>query len=91
MSDRHEDIEDRLEGFSLTTAEIFYHLPDQPQLLQSYVWQGLDRAPEYPILNKFLDFWRRELDGPLHSVRIGTTDEIVHPEVRVVDYGYTVH
>ena len=81
----------RLEGFTLTTAEIFYHLPDHPHLLQSYIWQGLDRAPEFPVLNRFLDFWRRELDGPLHSVRIGTSDDLQMSEVRVADYGYTLH
>ncbi len=27
----------QLEGFSLTTAEILYRLPDYPRLLQSYV------------------------------------------------------
>lgn len=91
MSDEHKDIEDRLKGFSLTTVEIFYHMPDHPHVLQSYIWQGLDRAPEYPVLTKFLDFWRRELDGPLHSVRIGTADEYVQPEVHVAEYGYTLH
>ena len=91
MSAQHDDFEERLSGFTLTTAEIFYHLPDHPNLLQSYIWQGLDRAPEFPVLNRFLDFWRRELDGPLHSVRIGTTDGLEPPEVRVADHGYTLH
>jgi uncharacterized protein Usg len=54
----------------LTTAEILYHLPDHPRLLQSYVWQDFDLAPRYPALRRFLDFWTRELDGKLHSVRV---------------------
>ena len=58
--------------YRLTTAEILYHLPDHPGLLQSYIWQDLDLAPRYPVLHKFLDFWRRELDGKLHSVRVAT-------------------
>ena len=61
----------QLAGFSLTTAEILYHLPDHPQLLQSFVWQHLDMAPEYPVLHRFLDFWTHNLDGKLHSVRVG--------------------
>jgi uncharacterized protein Usg len=64
-------IEQQLRGYRLTTAEILYHLPDHPGLLQSFLWQDLDIAPRFPELTKFLDFWRRDLDGPLHSVRVG--------------------
>lgn len=56
--------------YHLTTAEILYHLPDHPRLLQSYIWQDFDIAPRYPVLREFLDFWSRELDGKLHSVRV---------------------
>jgi uncharacterized protein Usg len=69
-------IERQLAGYRLTTAEILYHFPDHPELLQSYVWQDLDIAPRYPVLNKFLAFWQRELEGRLHSVRVGTVDLI---------------
>ncbi len=59
-------------GYRLATAEILYHMPDHPNLLQTYVWQGWDLAPRYPALRAFLDFWRRELDGALHSVRVAS-------------------
>ena len=62
----------QLQDYRLTTAEIVYHLPDHPALLQTYLWQDLDIAPRYPALNKFLDFWARELEGKLHSVRVGS-------------------
>jgi uncharacterized protein Usg len=62
----------QLKDYRLTTAEIVYRLPDYPALLQTYVWQELDLAPSYPALKKFLDFWQRELEGKLHSVRVGT-------------------
>jgi uncharacterized protein Usg len=61
----------QLHDYRLTTAEILYRLPDHPDILQTYIWQDLDLAPRFPVLHKFLDFWRRELDGQLHSVRIG--------------------
>lgn len=60
----------QLEGYHLTTAEILYRLPDHPGLLQTFVWQDYDLAPKYPVLGRFLDFWTRELEGPLHSVRL---------------------
>ena len=47
----------QLQSYRLTTAEIIYHLPDHPSLLQTYVWQGMDRVPDYPKLRKFLSFW----------------------------------
>jgi uncharacterized protein Usg len=62
----------RLNNYRLTTAEILYHLPDHPEILQTYIWQDLDLAPKFPVLRKFLHFWGRELDGRLHSVRIAS-------------------
>ena len=58
----------QLQDYRLTTAEILYRLPDHPEILQTYVWQDLDIAPRFPVLRKFLDFWKRELEGMLHSV-----------------------
>ena len=69
---RTPNIQKQLEGYRLTTAEILYHLPDHPAVLQSYIWQELDIAPAYPVLHKFLDFWSREIEGKLHSVRVGS-------------------
>ena len=44
----------QLQSYRLTTAEIIYHLPDHPSLLQTYVWQSMDRVPDYPKLREFL-------------------------------------
>ena len=62
----------QLSAHRLTTAEILYHMPDHPALLQSYVWQDYDIAPHFPVLHRFLTFWQKELDGKLHSVRVAT-------------------
>jgi uncharacterized protein Usg len=66
----------QLKNYRLTTAEILYHLPDHPEILQAYIWQDLDIAPRFPVLHKFLDFWHRELDGRLHSVRVASANLI---------------
>jgi uncharacterized protein Usg len=65
-------------GYGLTTAEIHYHMPDHPKLLQLYVWQDYDLAPGFPALKAFLDFWGRELEGALHSVRVAH-DRLIRP------------
>ncbi|MCZ6721719.1 MAG: Usg family protein [Proteobacteria bacterium] len=67
-----------LKGYSLFTAEILYHLPDHPRLLQSFVWQDLDLAPKHPVLQRFLDFWESSLDGKIHSVRVADKP-LIHP------------
>ena len=68
----------QMRSYRLTTAEILYHMPDHPGLLQSYVWQDLDLAPQYPTLRRFLAFWQRELDGKVHSVRVASA-RLIHP------------
>ena len=80
-----------LNDYRLTTAEILYHMPDHPGLLQTYVWQDYDKAPQYPVLRRFLDFWTRELDGPLHSVKVAGQKLIVPPETCVADALLTLH
>ena len=64
------DFRAQLAGFSLTTAEIIYRLPDYPVLLQSYVWQEYDIAPRFPKLNGFLEFWSAKLEGKLFKVTV---------------------
>ncbi len=71
-------LELQLRGYRLSTAEIVYHLPDHPALLQTFVWQHYDLAPEYPELHRFLDFWTKNIDGKLHSVTVARR-QIVAP------------
>jgi uncharacterized protein Usg len=81
----------QIEGYGLTTATILYGIPDHPKLLQTFVWQEYDLAPRFPILRKFLDFWRRELEGPLHSVTVAHSRLIKPAELRRVDGEILLH
>lgn len=69
-----------MRDYRLTTAEILYHMPDHPAVLQTFIWQELDLAPKFPGLQKFLDFWSRELDGKVHSVRVASAELITPPK-----------
>ena len=69
-------------SYRLTTAEILYRLPDHPVVLQSFIWQELDLAPAYPVLRRFLAFWEREIEGRLHSVRVGSLDLVSTHRIR---------
>jgi len=77
--------------YRLTTAEILYRMPDHPGVLQTFVWQAFDIAPQFPELNRFLAFWRRELDGPLHSVRVASAALLRPAELRFADGLYSMH
>ena len=85
------DFRRQLEGYSLATAEIIYRLPDAKRLLQTYIWQEYDLAPKFPRLTAFLDFWERELEGPLHSVRVMHHALIGPRELRYVTAEYKLH
>jgi uncharacterized protein Usg len=67
----------------LTTAEILYHFPDYPDLLQQYIWQDYDLAPEFPSLYQFLHFWNTNIEGKLHSVRVTNAKIILPSEIRL--------
>jgi uncharacterized protein Usg len=89
MIDR--DFEAQIKGFSMTTAEILYRMPDHPALLQSYVWQDYDLHPNFPKLMKFLDFWARNLDGKLFKVRVAHRRLIKPSELRLIDGDFVLH
>jgi uncharacterized protein Usg len=85
------DFERQLAGYGLTTAHILYRRPDHPWLLQTYVWQDYDLCPQFPELQRFLDFWQRTLEGPLHSVTVAHSRLIQPAEIRPVDGVFRLH
>jgi len=85
------DFKPQPRDYRLTTAEIIYHLPDHPDLLQSFIWQKLDLAPDFPELRRFLEFWSRNLEGKLHSVTIGQARFGGRPRFRHVRASFLPH
>lgn len=80
----------QLQNYRLTTAEILYHLPDHPALLQTFVWQEYDLAPRFPELKRFLTFWEREIEGRLHSVRVGNKKLITAEDLRLCGHDFLI-
>lgn len=91
MTRADPDFRRQLEGYSLATAEIYYRMPDARDVLQTFIWQEYDLAPRFPNLRRFLDFWTRELDGPIHSVRLAHARLIRPAELRYVGTELVVH
>lgn len=81
----------QLTGRRLTTAEVLYYMPAHPTLLQSFLWQTLDVAPDFPRIHRFLEFWRLEIDAVIHSVTIGGVEMIGPARVRNVQFEGLLH
>ena len=78
-------------GYRITTAEIIYHLPDHPALLQSFIWQKFDLAPDFPELQRFLEFWQSSIEGKLHSVNVKQSTAIGPSRFRHIKHSLTLH
>ncbi len=85
------DFRRQVGGYGLTTAQILYRRPDHPWLLQTYVWQDYDLFPEFPELQGFLQFWRRSLEGILHSVTVAHCKLIKPAEIRAIGKEFRLH
>lgn len=85
------EFEKQLLDYRLTTAQILYHMPDHPALLQLYVWQQYDVAPRFPELTRFLNFWESNIEGRIHSVQM-TSSKIIQPaQIRHFPHGWQLH
>lgn len=80
-----------LKGYGLTTAQMYYHMPDYIHVLNTFTWQDYDIGPDYPKLFKFIEFWQREIEGPLHSVEFTHRKLIAPGEWRHVKGVFTLH
>jgi len=85
------DFETQVNGFGLTTAHILYRRPDYRWLLQSYVWQAYDLFPQFPELQKFLEFWQAKLEGPLYSVEVAHSKLIKPAELKAINGAFVLH
>jgi uncharacterized protein Usg len=86
-----QDFQRQLSGYGLTTAQILYRRPDHPWLLQTYIWQDYDLCPKFPELHGFLMFWRKSLDGALHSVTVAHSRLIKPAELRAIGSEFRLH
>jgi uncharacterized protein Usg len=86
-----QDFQRQLSGYGLTTAQILYRRPDHPWLLQTYIWQEYDLCPQFPELRGFLEFWRKSLEGMLHSVTVAHSRLIKPAELRAIGSEFRLH
>ncbi len=85
-TDGPSDLQRQLTGGRLTTIDVIYYMPAHPSLLQEFIWQTLDLAPDFPRMHRFLDFWRREIDAVIHSVSIGGVGQVQPSRIKTAHY-----
>lgn len=91
MMNNSDEFLRQLRGERLTTASVLYYMPDSPALLQEFVWQTLDLAPEYPRIHRFLGFWRREIEAVIHSVTVASAGLVAPARLRIADEVCVLH
>ncbi len=62
--------------FRLTTIQVTYRLPDYHSILQEFLWQTLDRPPEFLRMQRFINYWVENIEAPIHSVKIANVSVI---------------
>ncbi len=80
-----------LRGYGLTTAQLFYRMPDYRNVLNTFVWQEYDLAPDHPKLFEFIEFWQDSIEGTLHSVQFTHRKLLSSGEWQQVVGEFTIH
>ena len=64
-----------LEKWTLASVQVVYYIPDYLSIVNEFVWQTEDQRPKYPRIGEFLDYWDKNIDGPIKEVFIYDHDE----------------
>jgi uncharacterized protein Usg len=58
-------------------------MPDYRDLIQEFMWQTMDIKPKYPRVNKFLNYWKENIEAVIADVEMTEMDK--KPKYRSVD------
>ncbi len=59
-----------IKKWTVATVQVVYYIPDYLNIVNEFVWQTDDQLPEYPRITKFLNYWDKNIDGPIKEVYI---------------------
>ena len=60
----------------LVMVNIFYWMPDYEDIIQEFIWQTKDIQPTYPRVNKFLLYWKNNIDAVINEVVLSTSSSV---------------
>ena len=81
-------IEIILKKGTVASVQVVYYIPDYMHLVNEFIWQTEDQLPEYPRITRFLDYWVKNIDGPIKEVYIYDHEEA---KVKHVDRKYKIN
>lgn len=67
----------------LVSLRIFYYMPDYRDIIQEFMWQTEDHKPKYPRVNKFLYYWKENIDAVIADIEMAEIQN--RPKYRSVD------
>lgn len=67
----------------LVSLRVYYYMPDYRDLIQEFMWQTMDIKPKYPRVNKFLNYWKENIEAVIADVEMTEMDK--KPKYRSVD------
>tara|TARA_Y100000748_G_scaffold281727_1_gene261557 strand:- start:370 stop:618 length:249 start_codon:yes stop_codon:yes gene_type:complete len=71
-----------IKKWTTASVQVVYYIPDYLNLVNEFIWQTRDQLPDYPRIERFLDYWDKHIDGPIKEVYIHDHDEA---KIRHVD------
>mgnify|MGYP006109832151 FL=1 len=55
---------------TIVTLDLLYYMPDYENIVQTFVWQTNDVTPDFPRINKFLDYWDEHIEAKIAEANI---------------------
>ena len=71
-----------IKKWTRASVQVVYYIPDYLHLVNEFIWQTEDQQPDYPRINRFLDYWDKNIDGPIKEVYIHDQED---SKIRIVD------
>ena len=71
-----------IKKWTTASVQVVYYIPDYLSLVNEFIWQTRDQLPDYPRIEKFLNYCDKNIDGPIKEVYIHAHDEV---KIRHVD------
>lgn len=71
-----------IKKWTTASVQVVYYMPDYLNIVNEFIWQTKDQKPDYPRIEQFLDYWDKNIDGPIKEAFIHDHDE---QKIRVVN------
>lgn len=60
----------------LVSLRVYYYMPDYRDIIQEFMWQTMDIKPKYPRVNKFLNYWKENIEAVIADIEMIETEKM---------------